>query len=1306
MMPYSGDRRPSPPQQPHATLSYLSPSATPFTVSRPHDATPDPIPNAPTNPSPYPELPTAPSLYDSWVEPPASYMDLEAGATPGFRGFANSDGFLVSGNARNDIYSGNHFGTSMQPLPFTTGSLEWMEEKYPGIYQRTSKAPSSDFGSAVVQQPSASPNMFACLDTKPCSTPQPVNQYSPYSAYGNYTSHLPSCSTYPLSYDLSMPSVAASPEVGAATKPLSPTTDGHVLENTFQAPYTNPCRLNLAYFDTIQNEQKDHFGYETSYEQYGGRSSSDNGTRIMGSHPLSRRGVGENHLLGESSETGRPVQPGTYPLSRHGVGENYLLGESSETRRLVQPSSEAKSGLINLEASCSKVSPSEYSFAQPRELFIESLEVNNPVVDSPCWKGTPTAQQPSFGVVNDEASYSANGSVDLPDLHQSKKLSEFSANNSVLLPKRHDTSNPENDLCVPDYLYYLSAFSRPSGCSKSEGHNGKQPSNVGDVSGMEKSNHGHVSVDQGTRRDNHVNCCKTGDVSGNVVTPVQQGNVFLAENTNEPMFGRNGGSHLVGTSEESGKVSNNVSAAPIAQVRSLTKESLQEITRAHKAASTWANLHSKMPMNKGLEHLTHCNTGVEESVKISSDKVTCRSNSQEELIKSIYNFSVMLLSSCGGGYQLKESEHALVQSVIQNLSSLSSTISKASFKSDDVTTNCCQMKSEKIKCNGKNHQPEKFAGFDWENIGTDFKTVILQDLAKLPEENLDGDTKDAQMMVYKNLWIEAEASTCKLKYELQLARMKLATKNQSQQTATAPTDSLGEAKASNLLKPENSLCTGESDDSSKQQNPVRESHIHNTTLLPKGGDADVFARLKVLKLRDESINCFHEVNSKLQTERSEYNRTDHVDDTVFDNDVDARINSLVEDIIKERPEASSSEADEADGTTTAALNFFLSCNNNTSSLDEDTNIEQLESSESKTNGAFMAKLKDLMRRSDDISSSSEVNACQLQTASEHESSQFGQLEDGVMARLQVLKRRIDNTSSMEGQEVVFDPDDWLGHFERKPFGRGGHDELIEKTGMSDDAEFRALSDEADRNTTTQYAGSLLEECHVPSAPAEPATVHLHDERLSHSPSEWEHVLKEDFFLPGNPMKEGPRLEAPPPSPPRWAPRRTPPVSSSSRSSSLAARLSPSTPNFVDPKQEVKEEPVLSPPRSHCRTAGIVICDMASSPPPSGYLRFRPPKKEKPEVKKEPAPAIVRAPTLEQEYLRQVASMRAVENPEEEPGLAWAIADSLAEAARDAMRAPLSVGLIWSAEETSYLVDLTASEGTSGAAAATLALAAL
>lgn len=1046
-------------------------------------------------------------------------MDLEAGAAAGYRGFANSDGFLVSENTHNGLYTGNHFGTNMQPHSFTTSSSEWMEEKYPGIYQRTSKAFPSDFGSSVIHQPSVSPNMFACLDKKPSSTPQPVNQHSPYSAYDNYTAHLPSCSTYPLDYNLSMPPVSASPEVCATTKSLSPTMDGHVLENTFPSPYMNPCRLNLDYFDTMQNEQKDLFGHQTAYKHYGDWSNSDNGTRVMGSYPLTRRGVGENYPLGESSETGRPVQPGTYPLNGHGVGENYLSGDTSESGRPVQPSSEVKSGFKSLQASSSNVSPSEHAFSQPRDLFIEPLEVNNPVVDSPCWKGTPTARQSSFGVVkNDEAPFSANGSGDLHDLHQSKKLSEFSTSNSVLFPKRHDTSNPKNDSCLPYYVNYLSSFSLPSECKKSEGHSDAQPSNAGDFNGMARSSHpSYVSVDQGTRRDKHVTC-KIGENAGNGVAPGQQGGVFLGKRTFEPIvLARDFGSHVVGMNEDSGKkVSSNVVAAPIAKVRSLTKESLQGNACVHKAEATLESLYSEMPMNIGLEHLTHCSAGVEESVKISSDKVTCRSKTQEDLIKSIYNFSVMLLSTCDGGYELEESEHALVQSTIHNLSSLSSKISKAALKNDDVNGNCLQLNSETTKCHGK--KPEKFDGLDWENIGADFKTFILEDLTKLPEENVIGDTKDAQMLIYKNLWIEAEASMCKLKYELQLARMKLATKHYNQQTDAAPADSLGEAKASNLPKHKNSLCFGGIADSSKQQNHVKERNIGNAALLPQGGDkvdVDVFARLKVLKLRDESINCSRQVNAELQKGTSNYNRTD-VDDTVFDNAVDDRIISLVEDIIKERSEASSSEGGEADGATIAALHEFTSCNNNTRSLDDDTNIKQPESSESKIHGAFMAKLNDLMCCSDDISSSNEGNAHQLQTASKNE---FGQLEDVVMARLQVLKRREGNNSSdVNAGHEAFHSDDWAGHFERKQFGRGAHDELIQKTDLPDDAGSRAQSDEADSKTASQYVSALLEESHIVSAPAEPASAQMHDEQLSNSPPEWEHVLKEDFFLPGNHLK--------------------------------------------------------------------------------------------------------------------------------------------------------------------------------------------
>jgi hypothetical protein len=51
----------------------------------------------------------------------------------------------------------------------------------------------------------------------------------------------------------------------------------------------------------------------------------------------------------------------------------------------------------------------------------------------------------------------------------------------------------------------------------------------------------------------------------------------------------------------------------------------------------------------------------------------------------------------------------------------------------------------------------------------------FQVLTALPEDKILDGTKDSEASIYKSLWIEAEASACKLKYELQLACMKLAT---------------------------------------------------------------------------------------------------------------------------------------------------------------------------------------------------------------------------------------------------------------------------------------------------------------------------------------------------------------------------------------------------------------------------------------------------------------------------------------------------------------------------------------------------
>lgn len=72
--------------------------------------------------------------------------------------------------------------------------------------------------------------------------------------------------------------------------------------------------------------------------------------------------------------------------------------------------------------------------------------------------------------------------------------------------------------------------------------------------------------------------------------------------------------------------------------------------------------------------------------------------------------------------------------------------------------------------------------------------------------------------------------------------------------------------------------------------------------------------------------------------------------------------------------------------------------------------------------------------------------------------------------------------------------------------------MMLKADLPGDAGCRALSDEAGSRTASQYVSTLLEESD------ETCKCDLHEKQLSHSPSEWEHVLKEDLFLPGNPLK--------------------------------------------------------------------------------------------------------------------------------------------------------------------------------------------
>ncbi|KAF0916233.1 hypothetical protein E2562_000814, partial [Oryza meyeriana var. granulata] len=635
MRPYSGDRGLFLPSQPHAAFSW--PSAAPLTVDRHRTAEHFPNPHSPRTPTPWPDFPTAPSCYLSPVEPQASYMDPVI-ASPGHAGIANTNGFLFTDSALHNIYSEDQFSTIKQlhPLiPSTTGRSSWLEEKIPVIHQRNSAAASSDIGSSVVHKPILFPNIIDCLDTEP----SPIHQSDDHYSYNNYLSHLPSCSTS-LNYGLSMPSVAASPVMCGMTK-TDPSPSDPVLEGPF-LQYANPCRFNLGHFDTMSNEQKDHVGFHTAYRHCGNWNSSANGMGIMG-----------NYLLSSS-------------------GEIYNAGDYSITGRPTQPSFQVKPDLSS-QASYSKVPQSKDGLPRSHVNFTKLPEANK-LVDSPCWKGTTSARRLPFGVLeNNGTSCSANGPGDFTS---SQKPFGFSTKNAGLFSEHNEALNPLNDPSLPFCINYFSSFKLPAEYKKSEVHKHILPFDVGSCNVMADSE--CVSDEQGNRREKSWTY-KPGDDSGHVVMPCQQESAYHADKTNKSiMLGGNTGDHVGSISEESVvKVSNHICSSTTPHAKSLTKETLQGITSyVHKVALTQENLCSEMPMSRGQEPLSYRHPLVQEDLKVSSENVTYRCKSHAELIKSIYNLSVVLLSSCNGDYELGESYQELIQSAIQNISSISPKRSK------------------------------------------------------------------------------------------------------------------------------------------------------------------------------------------------------------------------------------------------------------------------------------------------------------------------------------------------------------------------------------------------------------------------------------------------------------------------------------------------------------------------------------------------------------------------------------------------------------------------------------------------------
>ncbi|CAN6324713.1 unnamed protein product [Urochloa humidicola] len=502
--------------------------------------------------------------------------------------------------------------------------------------------------------------------------------------------------------------------------------------------------------------------------------------------------------------------------------------------------------------------------------------------------------------------------------------------------------------------------------------------------------------------------------------------------------------------------------------------------------------------------------------------MSCDSGSSTRAIflKLMHNLSVALLSTCKGGSSLQEDEEELLQSVIQNLTAASSKRGKVEQKTDDGLSNSSQMKLKNINCVKNNF----WMAMAQENSDPEFKTTVSQGLSSHMEDKMPDDNEVSQASVYRNLWIEAEASACKLKYELQHARMKLATAkghNDTLKVADSSESSKGCSSSLSSSKPQNhgkeSIARAAASQDQRGDSGDRQSPAVNRSIF-NGVDADVLARFKVLQTRIGNVSSFCEIDCEGQQEASK--KSYAVEDAVM-----ARLKVLKsrpdiltsssQESIKHQLDGSSNRADNADDAVMARLRILESRPDSATVFGHESSKHQLNESTNREDGvddAVMARLRILKSRPDNIT---------MGGANKEQEEACGDRLNGDDPSI-MSNGGISNTEvSAEQCWKFIQSDDLVDHSRGNDSVGGIFGENSGTHGSADAStpkRCKATSDEVSIDGAIHGENPVLLET---AGDSNVCTEGSHESQLispvhqngSTSP-EWEHVLKENFFHPG------------------------------------------------------------------------------------------------------------------------------------------------------------------------------------------------
>ncbi|XXG76291.1 hypothetical protein AAC387_Pa08g0667 [Persea americana] len=530
--------------------------------------------------------------------------------------------------------------------------------------------------------------------------------------------------------------------------------------------------------------------------------------------------------------------------------------------------------------------PSSSDMAGPDDSLGSSPEMLDqclPAVDSPCWKGAPPQCSPLRGVVTP---------VHLPLMKVSEGCSDLNKQNQ-LLPD-NVTNADSLSLKSPENFYCSE-----SGCEK----NGSAYFESGFEKKGPSSSYGKPAPF--VTLPDAVDANKTGSDFLNF-------GMGLGLQSYIPMLEsrRESSSELKASGVKPLSPEEDVTT-PESRIVDPRADLNKEVHNFSFDFLSHAKEHASNVSSSGVS-VSNESGDVNEVSDASSDRSSPRLDTQI-VVKMIHNLSELLLSSHhSDGNALKENDYEVLQHVINNLYSCflnkaglmrpilagssfclrkstdpqEGTITGSSPLTDKEADHVLSIPSEG-SIHALNKKADKFQrGCSSDNMAFEKDNEMSQDIEKVIKEKMQEQGEDdPQTLLYKKLWIEAEAALCSMKYELRLAQMKIKLEKCEQHLATDSHCSFGTAgeKSSNLdaiedtqmddlLAPKLNEFSTEKKVINTQAGVEREGSLYNPQEVKQPSAADeandlessVMVRFKILQNRVEKLSSTFDAVPKQQ----------------------------------------------------------------------------------------------------------------------------------------------------------------------------------------------------------------------------------------------------------------------------------------------------------------------------------------------------------------------------------------------------------------------------------------------------------